>query len=131
MVGVGRRDGAYLMIVGPSFGFKVGERKQRCTAAPFRLGRSGQEELAFFRPPFMDKTGAKLPLQWERLLHDDARHRRQQSLGIFVTGIAANLSRRSPLDDAATIHHGGFITDVFDNTDIVGDEQQGQLPAAA
>ena len=131
MVGVGRRDGASLMIVGPSFGFKVGERKQRCTAAPFRLGRSGQEEQVFSGLLLWTKPVQKIPLQWERLLHDDARHRRQQCLGIFVTGIAANLICRSPLDDAATIHHGGFITDVFDNTDIVGDEQQGQLPAAA
>ena len=57
----------------------------------------------------------------------NTRNGRQQRLRIRMQRIAVNHLGRGVLDNAAQIHHGQVIADVFDHGQIVGDEQVCQM----
>jgi hypothetical protein len=53
----------------------------------------------------------------------------EQRLGVGMARLGVDLARRAPLHDAAEIHHHHFVAEIFDDTEIVGDEQHGQAEA--
>ena len=58
------------------------------------------------------------------------RRRRQQGPRVRMSGFAVQFGRRGNLGDLTQVHHRDFIAHVFDHTQIVRDEQVGELELA-
>src|SRR6266849_6995607 len=55
------------------------------------------------------------------------RNRREQRAGVGMARPPVQLPARSDLDDLAQVHDRYSIRDVFDDREVVGDEQIGQV----
>jgi len=55
---------------------------------------------------------------------------RQQCFRVGVHRVVEDLAGRGQLDDASEVHDCNAVADVFDDAEVVGDENVGQLEPA-
>ena len=89
-----------------------GERTARVEAAP-RRRMDGAGDLAGHRGRFQSSGRVRIR---------DGRH---QGPRVGMLGVVEELLHRSLLGDAPEVHDDGTITDVLDDGEVVGDEQDG------
>ena len=78
-----------------------------------------------------DATGGRVGGTWDFAaerdsgphLTVDARHRRQQGLGVRMVGSVEDLLGRTELHDAAEVHDRDPVAEVTHHAEVVGDEQ--------